>query len=128
MAVREYESMIILRSDLTETELAKVVTKVEGIMTNKDGKILKKDHWGIKKLAYPIEKHSRGNYFVYDYDTLNENISSLEHALKYDESVLRYMTLKLKDKVNIEKRLEELSRKEEKAKQSFEEGAKSKFH
>ena len=105
--MREYESMIILRSDLTETELTKVITKVEEIITNKEGKILKKDHWGVKKLAYQIDKHSRGNYFVYDFVTPNENITSLEHALKYDESVLRYMTIKLKDKIDIEKRLKD---------------------
>lgn len=126
--MREYESMIILRSDLTETELTKVITKVEEIITNKEGKILKKDHWGVKKLAYQIDKHSRGNYFVYDFVTPNENITSLEHALKYDESVLRYMTIKLKDKIDIEKRLEELSKKEEKAKQSIEVGVRSKFN
>ena len=108
--------------------MTKVITKVEEIITNKEGKILKKDHWGVKKLAYQIDKHSRGNYFVYDFVTPNENITSLEHALKYDESVLRYMTIKLKDKIDIEKRLEELSKKEEKAKQSIEVGVRSKFN
>jgi small subunit ribosomal protein S6 len=108
--MREYEAMIIVKPDLPEAELTKMMTRWESIIGNEGGQIIKKDTWGVRKLAYPIRKTNRGAYFVYDVATKQDNIRELERVLKLDESVLRSIAVKLNDDVNIEERKVELQK------------------
>jgi small subunit ribosomal protein S6 len=59
------------------------------------------EHWGLKKLAYPIEKKNSGFYHIYDFNAAGDVIEKLELAFKRDESILRFMTVKL-DKYGVE--------------------------
>jgi small subunit ribosomal protein S6 len=108
--MREYEIMIITRVDTPEAELSKKVAKWEGIMTHEGGELIKKDSWGTKRLAYQIKKQSRGVYNIYDISSTQENMKELHRVLKFDESVLRFMIIKLSDDVNVEDRKLELQR------------------
>ncbi|MBX9703040.1 MAG: 30S ribosomal protein S6 [Silvanigrellaceae bacterium] len=122
--MREYEAMIIAKSDLPESELSKMVLKWEGIINNDGGQIIKKDTWGVRRLAYPIKKQNRGNYFVYDIASTQDNVLELERSLKFDENVLRSMILKLSDSVNVEDRRIELQKQAEAAAQRAAEAAR----
>jgi small subunit ribosomal protein S6 len=113
--MREYEAMIITKPDLPEAELSKMLTKWEGIITNNGGQIIRKDTWGVRKLAYPINKVTRGVYHVLDVATAQDNARELERILKLDENVLRSLIIKLADKVNIEARRVELQKQAEAA-------------
>jgi small subunit ribosomal protein S6 len=108
--MREYEALIIAKADLPEAELNKMVTRWENIIANKGGQIVRKDVWGVRRLAYPINRHSRGYYFVYDVATLSENITELDRILKLDENILRTMIIKLADTVDVEARRIELQK------------------
>jgi small subunit ribosomal protein S6 len=108
--MREYEALIIAKADLPEAELNKMVTRWENILANKGGQIVRKDVWGVRRLAYPINRHSRGYYFVYDVATLSENITELDRILKLDENILRTMIIKLADTVDVEARRVELQK------------------
>lgn len=124
--MREYEAMIIAKADLPEAELSKMVAKWEGIIGLQGGQVVKKDSWGVKRLAYPINKQNRGNYMVYDVATNQENIQELERILKLDENVLRSMIIKLADTVNVEQRRLELQKQAEEAAQKAAELAREK--
>jgi small subunit ribosomal protein S6 len=113
--MREYEAMIITKPDLQEAELSKMLTKWEGIITNNGGQIIRKDTWGVRKLAYPINKVTRGVYHVLDIATAQDNARELERILKLDENVLRSLIIKLADKVNVEARRVELQKQAEAA-------------
>jgi small subunit ribosomal protein S6 len=113
--MREYEAMIITKPDLPEAELSKMLTRWEGIIANNGGQIIRKDTWGVRKLAYPINKVTRGAYHVFDVATEQENARELERVLKLDENVLRSLIIKLADKVNIEARRVELQKQAEAA-------------
>lgn len=113
--MREYEAMIVAKAELPEAELSKMVTKWESIMSNNGGQVVKKETWGIRRLAYPIQKQTRANYMVYDVATDAENIMELERVLKLDENVLRSMIIKLADTVNVEERRIELQKQAEEA-------------
>jgi small subunit ribosomal protein S6 len=108
--MREYEALIIAKADLPEAELNKMVTRWENILTNKGGQIIRKDVWGVRRLAYAINRNSRGYYFVYDVATLAENVTELDRILKIDENILRTMIIKLADNVDVEARRVELQK------------------
>ena len=108
--MREYEAMIIVKPDLPEAELTKMVGKWESIIGTEGGQIIKKDTWGVRKLAYPIRKVTRGSYFVYDVATTQTNIRELDRVLKLDENVLRSLAVKLNDSVDVEVRKVELQK------------------
>ena len=111
--MREYEAMIIAKADLPEAELSKMVSKWETIIGTDGGQVVKKETWGVRRLAYPINKQTRGNYFVYDVATNQTNIHELERVLKLEENVLRSMVIKLADSVNVEARRLELQKQAE---------------
>lgn len=113
--MREYEAMIISKIDLPEADMTKMVERWESIIGKDGGQIVKKEPWGVKRFAYPIEKQTRGNYFVYDIATTQENIRELERVLKYDENVVRSIIIKLADDVNVAERRIELQKKAEEA-------------
>lgn len=113
--MREYEAMIIAKAELQEAELSKIVSKWESIIGVNGGQVIKKDAWGVRRLAYPINKQVRGNYIVYDVATDQKNIQELERVLKLDENVLRAMVVKLADTVNVDERRIELQKQAEEA-------------
>lgn len=113
--MREYEAMIITKPDLQEAELSKMLTRWEGIIGTNGGQIIRKDSWGIRKLAYPINKVTRGFYHVFDVATEQDNARELVRVLKLDENVLRSLIIKLADKVNVEDRRIELQKQAEAA-------------
>lgn len=124
--MREYEAMIIAKADLPEAELSKMVSKWETIIGTDGGQVVKKETWGVRRLAYPINKQNRGNYFVYDVATNQVNIHELERVLKLEENVLRSMVIKLADHVNVEARRLELQKQAEAAAQRAAEAAREK--
>jgi small subunit ribosomal protein S6 len=108
--MREYETMIITKPDLPEAELTKMVGKWESIITANGGQIIKKDTWGVRRLAYPIQKVGRGAYFVFDFAATQADVQELDRVLKFDEGVLRSQSLKLGDTVDVENRRVELQK------------------
>ena len=113
--MREYEAMIITKPDLPEAELSKMLARWEGIIATDGGQIIRKESWGVRKLAYPINKLTRGVYHVFDVATAQDNARELERILKLDENVLRSLIIKLSDKVNVEARRVELQKQAEAA-------------
>ena len=122
--LREYEAMVIVKSDLPETELTKMVQRWEGIMCEDGGQIVKKENWGVKRLAYPIQKSSRGNYFVYDFASSAKSVREFERVVKVDENVIRSLVIKLNDKIDVNERKLELQRQAEAAAQNAAEAAR----
>ena len=111
--MREYEIMVILRADMPESENTKTVAKWEGILTAEGGQILNKELWGTRKLAYPIQKQSRGYYILFNVVTTASAVHELDRVMKIDENVLRSMALKLSDNADIEARKAEIKKKKE---------------
>lgn len=102
--MREYEAMIISKLDIPEAELSKMVSRWESIIAENGGEVIKKDDWGARRLAYPIQNQSRAHYYVYDIATHPVNIRELERVLRFDENVLSSMIINLNDDVDVTKR------------------------
>ena len=112
-----YETVFIVNPVLSEEQAGQTAKKYEDFLKSKKADIISKESWGLKKLAYSIEKKKSGFYFLFEFKSSDENlISEFELDFKRDERVMRWITVKL-DKHAIaysEKRRERLQKKEEK--------------
>ncbi len=112
--IREYEFTVIAKPDLPDPEKKELWTRYENFMTKDGGEILLRDDWGIKKLAFPIRKEFRGHYVVYDFVGKAQNLAEAERLMRIDDRVLRYLSIRLGEEVDIPTRKAELAK--EKAK------------
>ena len=93
--MRRYETIYILRPTLSEDEITAVIDNANGIITTDGGQIISLDKWGIRTLAYLIKKETQGYYVYCDYATDPANVTEMERKFRIDESVMKYMTVKL---------------------------------
>jgi len=103
--MREYETIYILKPDLPADQISTVKEKIDGVLKKGKAHILSHADWGKRKLAYPVQKLRHAHYFYLQYLVLGPEISELERILKFDDSVLKFLTVKLTDNVNVEERV-----------------------
>ena len=112
--MNHYETVFILNPVLSEEQTKETVLKYEKFLTSKGAKMVSKEDWGLKKLAYPIQNKKSGFYHLFEYTVEPTIISELELQFRRDERFMRYLTVKL-DKHAIEwaeKRRNKLNNKE----------------
>ena len=99
---KRYETVFILTPVLSEDQTKETAKKFKKLMTDLGAKVAHEEFWGLKKLAYPIQKKSTGFYHLFEYTTDSITlVNELEVAFKRDERVMRYLTVSL-DKHAIE--------------------------
>ena len=94
--MNSYEHTFIAKQDLSESQIKKVIEKYENIIKNNKGKILKTENWGLRNLSYEIRKNKKGNYYHIKFQGLGETIQKLEENQNIDESIIRFLTIKVK--------------------------------
>ncbi|HLV52692.1 MAG TPA: 30S ribosomal protein S6 [Cryomorphaceae bacterium] len=99
--MNRYETVFILTPVLSEDQAKEAVAKYRSLLGEGGGKILHEEHWGLRKLAYPIQKKSTGFYHLLDFEAPGSLIGELELAFRRDERMLRFLTVKM-DKHAIE--------------------------
>ena len=99
--MNHYETVFILNPVLSEEQIKETVLKYEKFLVSKGAKIISKEDWGLKKLAYPIQNKKSGFYHLFEYTVNPEIISELELEFRRDERFMRYLTVKL-DKYGVE--------------------------
>lgn len=104
MILNEYETIYIARPDLTEDVMSKITTRFEAVITDNAGTILVNEDWGKRKLAYIISKHQRGHYIYLNYVAPATLVAEVERTLGLEDQLLRFLTVKLEDNVEIEAR------------------------
>jgi small subunit ribosomal protein S6 len=90
-----YETVFILRQDLTTTQVEESLKSFKGIIESGKGKVLKEENWGLRPLAYKISKNRKGHYLLVESDAPSEAIVELERKLGLSENVLRFMTVRI---------------------------------
>lgn len=90
---REYETIYILRSGVASDEAERITARMKEIIETRSGKILKIDNWGRRKLAYPINKASRGVFVFLSYIGFEDVVAELERNLRLLDSVVRFQTV-----------------------------------
>jgi len=105
---RIYEELFILRPDITDEEVAPVIEQIRGVVTAAGGTIDKEERWGVRKLAYRIEKKAEGYYVLLTMTCPASTIRELERRLRVTDSVLKYLTVRIDEKLKwLEKRRKE---------------------
>jgi small subunit ribosomal protein S6 len=102
---RIYEELFILRPDITEEEVTPVIDQMRGIITQAGGTIDKEERWGIRKLAYKIEKRAEGYYVLLQFSAPATTVKEIERRLRVNDAVLKYLTVRIDEKLKwLEKR------------------------
>ena len=93
--MQQYETVIILTPLLSEEATKEAIAKFRDILTEGGAEIIHEDNWGLRKLAYPMQKKSTGYYHLTEFKAPGELISKLELAFKRDERIMRFLTTAL---------------------------------
>ena len=94
-----YESVIIGRQDLTNSQFEALIEEFISIIKSHDGEIKKTEYWGIRNLAYKINKNRKAHYYMLNISSSPETISEYERLLGLHEDIIRFLTVKI-DKVD----------------------------
>ena len=91
-----YESVIIGRQDLTPGQFETLLEKFIEVIQSFKGEIKKRENWGVRNLAYKINKNRKGHYMLLNIDGPPEAIQEYERLMRLDEDVIRFLTIKIK--------------------------------
>ena len=92
-----YEHTIITKQDISETQAKNLVNRYENLIKTNSGKILKVEEWGLRNLSHRIKNNKKGFYFHIKLEGIGKTIEELEKAENIDDSLIRYLTVKLKE-------------------------------
>jgi small subunit ribosomal protein S6 len=98
--MRHYEIIFIVHPDQSE-QVPAMVERYRAIVTAKNGSIHRLEDWGRRQLAYPIQKVHKAHYVLMNIECDGETLGELEHAFKFNDAVLRHLTVKMKHAVTI---------------------------
>ena len=113
--MNQYETVFILTPVLSDDQMKETAAKFKKVLTDNGAEILSEEAWGLKKMAYAIQKKSTGFYCLVEFKAEPSVIKTLETAFRRDEKVIRFQTVKL-DKYAVEyaeKRRAKLGKKAE---------------
>ncbi|MBS1764344.1 MAG: 30S ribosomal protein S6 [Bacteroidetes bacterium] len=91
----QYETVFILTPVLSNEQMNEAVDKFRKILTDNGAKIVHENNWGLRKLAYSIQKKNTGFYYLIEFKSSGELINKLEIEYKRDERVMRFLTVAL---------------------------------
>ena len=94
--MNSYEHTIIVRQDLSENQVKKLLDKYKNIINGNSGKILKTENWGLRNLSYAIKNNKKGLYFHIKLEGDGKTIKELEREENIDQMLLRFLTIKVK--------------------------------
>lgn len=95
MELRQYETVFILTPILSEAQMKDTVDKFRKVLSDQSVEMVHEENWGLKSLAYPIDKKATGFYYLFEYKAGAKAVSVLETEFRRDERVLRFLTVVL---------------------------------
>lgn len=93
--MNQYETVFILTPVLSDVQMKETVEKFKGLLVNLDAEIVNEENWGLKKMAYAIDKKSTGFYSLLEFKAEPTVVEKLEIGYRRDERVIRFLTVKL---------------------------------
>ncbi len=96
--MRHYEIVFIVHPDQSE-QVPAMIDRYKSIVTARNGQIHRLEDWGRRQLAYPIQKVHKAHYVLMNIEADGETLGELEHAFKFNDAVLRHLTIKMKKAV-----------------------------
>ena len=90
-----YESVVIARPELTDSQIENLINSLSKIISNEKGKVVKKENWGLRSLAYKIKKNKKGHYFMLNLDSNPSVIFEYERQMRINEDIIRFLNIKI---------------------------------
>ena len=90
--LNHYETVFIATPVLSDAQMKEMVQKFKDLITGEGGNIVYEEDWGLRKLAYPIQKKSTGFYYLIEFESEGTFIQKLETEFRRDERVIRFLT------------------------------------
>ena len=109
--MRIYEELFIVKPDATEEETEQVVEQVRSVIVSGGGAVDKVDKWGVRKLAYKVQKQHEGLYVLIQFSSSPDSVKEIESRLRVSDLVLKFITVRIDEKL---KRIEKRKKKREK--------------
>ncbi|MCA1962186.1 MAG: 30S ribosomal protein S6 [Desulfomonile sp.] len=100
--MRRYESVVILDPDLPEEQIGTLTERYSQIIKSSGGELIKVEDWGSKRMAYVVKKKEKGRYILFDYVGRPALLAELERQFKISEEVMKFLSVKLDDNVDLE--------------------------
>lgn len=92
-----YETTFIARQDISQADVNKISEAFTGIIKNNGGKVVKNEYWGLRSMAYKINKNKKGHYVLLGLDAPVAAVKELERNIKLNEDVIRHLTIKVEE-------------------------------
>jgi len=108
--MRIYEIMFIVRPDVPEEDLDKLIAQFEGIVTSTGGKVQKAEKWGRRRLAYEVKRCREGQYILFTIECDPPTVKEFERRLKVADPVVKFLTVRVDQEL---KRLAKVKKKRE---------------
>jgi len=103
--MRIYEELFIVRPDLPEEQIDQLIEQLTNLIASQGGNVDKSDKWGVRKLAYRVEKRTEGFYVLLQFTAKPETVKELERRLRVTDEVMKFLTVRIDERLKkIEKR------------------------
>ncbi len=100
--MRKMETLLLLSPELTVEERETLLATLTGIISRENGEMLVADHWGMRDLAYPVQKQMRGYYVRLEYMAPNTLVAELERIIRITDGVFKFITVRLDEDSDVQ--------------------------
>ena len=112
--IKQYETVFIATPVLSDSQMKEAAAKYTKFITDNGGEIVSEENWGLKQLAYPINKKTTGFYYLIEFKADTQFVDALETQYRRDERIIRFLTFAMdKDAVAYAEKRRNKSKKEE---------------
>ena len=91
-----YEHVFICRQDLTSTQAESIADEFKKTLSDNGGKVIDTEYWGLKTIAYRMNKNRKGHYFLMRSESDSSGVSEMERLMNINEDIMRFLTVKVK--------------------------------
>ena len=95
-AMPSYEHVFICRQDLTSTQAESIADEFKKTLSDNGGKVIDTEYWGLKSIAYRMNKNRKGHYFLLRSESEASAVSEMERLMNINEDIMRFLTVKVK--------------------------------
>ena len=95
--MNKYEHVFIARPDVSPAQVESAIEELKALIEEKGGKVHKTEYWGLRTLAYRMNKNRKGHYGYLDMEAGNEVLEALDYRQRFADDVMRYMTIRVEE-------------------------------
>ena len=92
-----YEHVFICRQDLTSVQAEALAEEFKGTLTDNGGKVVGIEYWGLRSIAYRMNKNRKGHYFMFKSESNSKAVAEMERLMNINEDIMRFLTIKVKE-------------------------------